>query len=114
PTSSSFEVAVQAVDTSEIKYLKYFNGERDVNDLAWVVANDIPSKGFTVHKNGTYNIYAEDIHGNKTVRKLVIDNFDDNLLPRPIVDNYTNRKQRISGRAEPNTILVIETPDKIY
>ena len=114
PTSSSYEVAVQAVDASEIKYLKYIYGERDAKELSWAVANDIPNKGFTVHKNGTYNIYAEDIHGNKTVRKLVIDNFDDNLLPRPIVDNYTNRKQRISGRAEPNTILVIETPDKIY
>lgn len=94
--------------------MKYINGERDANELAWVVSNDIPNKGFTVNKNGVYTIYAEDIHGNKSIRRLVIDNFNDNLLPRPIVDNYTNRKQKISGKAEPNTVLIIETPSSIY
>ncbi|NLO09970.1 MAG: hypothetical protein GX129_08925 [Clostridiales bacterium] len=114
PTASSYEIAVQAVDESEIKYFKYVSGDKNINYVAWEVANNVPSKGFSVHKNDTYTIYAEDIHGNKAVKKIIIDNFDDNLLPRPIVDNYTNRKQRISGKAEPNTILVIETPNNIY
>lgn len=114
PTASSYEIVVQAIDDSKIKYLKYVNGERDVNELAWAVSNDISNKGFTVNKNGVYTIYAEDIHGNKSIRRLVIDNFNDNLLPRPTVDNYTNRKQKISGKAEPNTTLVIETPSNSY
>ena len=97
----------QAVDESNIKHLKYANGDYDLESEVWVVANNIPSKGFTIWKNGVYTIYAEDIHGNKAIKKLHINNFDDSLLPRPTVDNYTNRKQRISGRAEPNTTLVI-------
>jgi 2',3'-cyclic-nucleotide 2'-phosphodiesterase/3'-nucleotidase len=114
PTASSFEIAAQAVDDSEIKYFKFMNGEHDINYNAWIVAKDIPSKGFTVWKNGMYTIFAEDIYGNKSVKQLVVENFDDNLLPRPVVDNYTNRKSKISGKAEPNTILVIETPNRIY
>jgi 2',3'-cyclic-nucleotide 2'-phosphodiesterase/3'-nucleotidase len=114
PTASPYEVMVQAADSSEIKYLKYFVGERDINDPSWAAYNDIPSKGFTVNKNGIYTIYAEDIYGNKAIRKLVIDNFNENMLPRPTVDNYTNRKKKISGKAEPNTTLIIETPNGIY
>lgn len=114
PTGSSYEVMVQAVDESNVKHLKYANGDYDLESEVWVVANNIPSKGFTIWKNGVYTIYAEDIHGNKALKKLHINNFDDSLLPRPTVDNYTNRKQRISGRAEPNTTLVIVTPDKVY
>lgn len=114
PTASEFNVAVQAADNSKLKYLKAINGEYDIDYNAWIVAKDIPSKGFTTWKNDIYTIYAEDIHGNKAIKKLVINNFDDNLLPKPIVDNYTNRKQKISGKAEPNTILVIETSNNVY
>lgn len=114
PTASSFEVAVQAADDSEIKRLKYASGEVAFDNDIWAVAKDIPSGGFTVGKNGVYSIYAEDIKGNKVVKKIIIDNFNDNLLPRPSVEKYTNRKSKISGKAEPNTILVIETPGKTY
>lgn len=113
-TASPYEIAVQAADDSEIKYLRYLDKEADINSNIWTVASNIPSKGFTVRKNGIYSIYAEDVHGNKTLRKLVIENFSDNLLPRPTVNNYTNRKTKISGKAEPNTILVIETPGVTY
>jgi len=114
PTASSFEVAVQAVDDSEIVSLKYLDKDMEADHDIWAVAYNIPSKGFTVHKNGVYTVYAEDAHGNKTTKKIVISNFNDNLLPRPTVDNYTNRKSKISGKAEPNTTLVIETPGKVY
>lgn len=114
PTASPFEIAVQAVDDAEIKYLRFTNGEIAADSNIWVVAKDIPSKGFTVWKNGVYSICAEDIHGNKQVKHIVIDNFNDKLLPRPTVNNYTNRKSKISGKAEPNTTLVIETPNKVY
>lgn len=114
PTASPYDIVVQAFDDSEIKYLKYVFGEQAVDDNAWRISKDIPSKGFQVASNGIYSIYAEDIHGNKLVRRLVVDNFNDNLLPKPEVDNYTNRKKNISGRAEPNTVLVIETPSNTY
>lgn len=114
PAASPYEVAVQAADDSRIAMLKALEGEYDLSFNAWVVGKDIPSKGFTVRKNGVYTIYAEDVYGNKSITKLVIDNFDENLLPGPVVDNYTNRKQKISGKAEPNTTLVIETPGRTY
>jgi 2',3'-cyclic-nucleotide 2'-phosphodiesterase/3'-nucleotidase len=114
PTASSYEIAVQAADDSRIKYLKYLDEEYDIDNDIWVIGRDIPSKGFSVWKNGIYSVYSEDIHGNKAIRRIVIDNFNDNLLPKPIVDNYTNRKSKISGKAEPNTVLVIETPGGIY
>lgn len=114
PTASTYEVMVQAVDESEIKALKCYYGEMDINCTAWAILDNIPNRGFTAYTNGIYTIYAEDIHGNKTIKSLNIDNFRDNLLPKPTVDNYTNRKQKISGKAEPNTILVIETPNKKY
>lgn len=114
PTASPFEVAVQAVDDSEIKYLKFMNGDIGIDKASWSAAKNIPSQGFTVYKNGVYTIYAEDIHGNRITKKLVINNFNDNMLPRPTVEKYTNRKTKISGKAEPNTTLVIETPNKVY
>ncbi|NLJ95818.1 MAG: hypothetical protein GX321_01580 [Clostridiales bacterium] len=114
PTASSFEIAVQAVDDSKIKRLKYANDDTDVSNAVWAVENDIPSKGFTVHNNGIYTVFAEDIHGNKAVKRIVIDNFSDNLLAKPTFEFYTNRKSNIKGEAEPNTILVIETPTKDY
>jgi len=114
PTASSYEIAVQAADDSEVVNLKYISGEDDIDSNIWYVAKSVPSKGFTVDKNGIYSVYAEDANGNKVIRKVVVNNFNDNLLPRPTVNNYTNRKSKISGKAEPNTTLVIETPGKTY
>lgn len=114
PTASSYEVAVQAVDASEIKRLKFANDIQDVSSNIWAVARDIPSKGVTVLKNGVYSVFAEDIHGNKTVKKLVIDNFRDDLLPTPVFEFYTNRKSNLKGVGEPNTTLVIKTPNGIH
>lgn len=114
PTASSFEIAVQAVDDSKIKRLKYANDDSDVSSAVWSIENDIPSKGFTVHSNGVYTVFVEDIHGNRAVKRIVIDNFSDNLLPKPTFEFYTNRKSSIKGEAEPNTILVIETPSADY
>lgn len=114
PTASSFEIAVQAVDDSEIKNLKFANEVHDPSSNIWAVSRDIPSKGVTVSKNGVYSVLAEDIHGNKTVTKLVIENFNDNLLPTPVFEYYTNRKSNLKGVGEPNTTLVIETPTDVY
>lgn len=114
PTASPFEIAVLAADDSEIRSLKFTDGEVEPDDDRWFVAKSIPAQGFIVFKNGIYTVYAEDIYGNKAVRRIVIDNFNDNLLPKPVVNKYTNRKSKISGKAEPNTTIVIETPGKTY
>lgn len=108
-TNSSFEVAVEVSDASELKYVKYATGEMDADYDGWAAMNNIPSKGFTVWANGTYTIYAEDQYGNRAVKQIVIKNFDPNVLSVPVIDTYTNRKSKISGTAEPNTIIVFET-----
>jgi 2',3'-cyclic-nucleotide 2'-phosphodiesterase/3'-nucleotidase len=64
--------------------------------------------------NGVYTIYAEDEAGNKSVYRLVVKNFDDNLLSSPTVDSYTNRKTKITGRGEPLTNVIITAPTGTY
>ncbi|MGB4658454.1 MAG: Ig-like domain-containing protein, partial [Mobilitalea sp.] len=54
------------------------------------------------------SIYAEDVNGNKSIYKLVVDNFSDSLLGTPSIVTYTNRKTKISGRAEPNATIIFE------
>ena len=44
PTASPFEIAVQAVDDAEIKYLRFTNGEIAADSNIWVVARIYPVK----------------------------------------------------------------------
>lgn len=107
-TATPFDVAVNVSDASELKYVRMVEGNKDIDYSGWPVAKDIKGQNFRVWENGTYTIYAEDIHGNKSVKHLVIDNFSDNLLAAPVIDSYTNRKSKISGKAEPNSTIVFE------
>lgn len=108
-TGTLYSAAVQVSDASEIKYLKYIVGKYGLDYTSWSGAQDLKSdKTFLVTKNGTYSVYAEDTRGNKSVYHLVVNNFSDNLLGNPIVDTYTNRKTKISGRAEPGATIVFE------
>jgi 2',3'-cyclic-nucleotide 2'-phosphodiesterase/3'-nucleotidase len=113
-TGSPYEVGVHIVDASKIKNLKYLDGDYNKDYNGWVIASTITNNHFTVRKNGVYSIYAEDDHGNKTVYKLTIDNFSDNLLGTPTIDSYTNRKSKISGRAEPNAKIIFEAYTGTY
>jgi 2',3'-cyclic-nucleotide 2'-phosphodiesterase/3'-nucleotidase len=113
-TASPFEVALQVTDASGIKAVRMLPGDIKVDDSSWAAGRVITNNRLTVYENGTYTIYAEDTKGNKTVKKLVINNFDENLLSRPTVESYTNRKTKISGKAEPNTTIVFETYTGVY
>ncbi|HKM00372.1 MAG TPA: Ig-like domain-containing protein, partial [Mobilitalea sp.] len=113
-TASSYDLVVHVADKSEIKYLRVMSGEYDLDFTGWAAAKDALGKPITIYENGIYSIYAEDIYGNKSTRKLIIDNFNSNLLARPVIDTYTNRKTKISGKAEPNTTIVFEAYTGIY
>lgn len=114
-TGTLYSAAVQVSDASKIKYLKYMVGKYDLDYPSWSAAQDLKSDNtFLVTKNGTYSVYAEDIHGNKSVYHLVVNNFNDNLLGDPVVDSYTNRKTKISGRAEPGATIVFEAYTGTY
>lgn len=114
-TASPYEVAVQVSDASEIKLLRYMIGDYNLEYTGWPVASKLLyDRTFTISENGSYSIYAEDIYGNKTVKKLVINNFSDNLLSKPTAITYTNRKTKISGTAEPGTKIVFEAYTGTY
>jgi 2',3'-cyclic-nucleotide 2'-phosphodiesterase/3'-nucleotidase len=112
-TSTKFDVAIQVSDSSEIKSVRAIKGIYDADYTGWGAVSQI-KKGFTVRENGIYSIYAEDAYGNKSVVKITIDNFDPNLLSKPRVDTYTNRKTKISGTAEPGTTIVFEAYTGTY
>jgi 2',3'-cyclic-nucleotide 2'-phosphodiesterase/3'-nucleotidase len=107
-TATSFDVGVLATDFSEIKEMRYAYGEEDPKDTLWPIAKQITNNSFTVTENGTYTVFAEDVNGNRSVKKLVIDNFNENILAAPKVDTYTNRKTKISGTAEPKKTVVFD------
>ncbi len=113
-TASPYEVALQVTDDSGIKAVRLLKGELDINDSGWMGVRTITNQRFTVYENGTYTIYAEDVNGNKSIKRLVIDNFSDNMLSKPTVDSYTNRKTKISGKAEPKSTIVFEAVTGIY
>lgn len=113
-TKSAYDVAVFVSDASKITMAKMVEGNVAKNFDGWVVAKDVLNKTFTVRKNNTYTIMAEDIHGNRQIRTLEIQNFNENMLATPTVVNYTNRKSSITGTGEPNTTIVFETYTGTY
>lgn len=113
-TARSYNVGVLVSDASEIKMARVVSGDYDLSYTGWIGGRDVLNKSFTVWENGIYSIYAEDIHGNRTVKRLVINNFNDNLLATPTVVTYTNRKTKISGKAEPNKTIIFEAYTGIY
>ena len=112
-TAKSFGVAVQVVDRSPIKEIRYVKGDYDLDSPIWVAANKVNFK-FSVFSNDIYSVYAEDIYGNKTVKKINIDNINTNLMETPTVVTYTNRKSAISGKASPNSTIVFEAFTGVY
>ena len=89
-------------------------GDYNESNIANAFRRDIRNGTFTVTENSIYTVYAEDMYGNSSIKKIVIDNFRDDLIAKPKVDNYTNRKSNISGSAEPNTIIVFEAYTGTY
>ncbi len=115
PTASPYKVAVHVADASKLKTVLYIKGDKEAETFTRTGGGTLQSDNtFTVAENGVYTIYAEDVAGNKSTYRLVIKNFDDNLLSSPTVDTYTNRKTKITGRGEPLTKVIITAPTGTY
>ncbi len=115
PTASPYKVAVHVTDASKLKTVQYIKGEKEAEGFTRTGGATLePDNTFTVVENGIYTIYAEDEAGNKSIYRLVVKNFDDNLLSAPTVDSYTNRKTKITGRGEPLTKAIITAPTGTY
>lgn len=108
-TASPYKIAVSVTDRSALKIVRYVEGNENME--YFTRSSGLELKGdytFTVSKNGTYTIYAEDVKGNQSLYHVTINNFRDDLLASPTIDTYTNRKTKISGRGEPDTKIVFE------
>lgn len=115
PTASPYKVAVHVTDASKLKTVSFIKGDRDADFFTRTGGAKLESDNtFTVTENGVYTIYAEDEVGNQSTYRLVVSNFDDNLLSSPTIDSYTNRKTKITGRGEPFTKAIISTPTGSY
>lgn len=92
PTNKSVKVTVKVSDASKLKKVKYRSGSRTESyfskDGKVIYLNSSKQATVTISKNDTYTFYAEDIYGNKTIKKLVISNID---KVNPII-NYSFSK----------------------
>lgn len=113
-TSDKIKVAVQATSGIGITQVRYKMGDYDKDSEVWFMADQVVDGYFYVKANDIYTVWAKDIQGNTIVEKVKIDNICTNLLKKPTVATYTNRKTKITGTAQPGTEIVIETEDRTY
>ncbi len=107
-TNKQVEVAVSATDGSGIRSIKYVSGKYVLDSFIWDTedAKEIADGGsFSCKKNGVYSICAVDGLGNKRIAYVEISNINDGVLRAPVVDTYSNRKNKISGTAEPGATV---------
>ena len=80
PTKGSVKVALQVSDASKLKKVKYRSGNRNASyfskDGKVINLNSDNKATVSITRNDTYTFYAEDIHGNKTTKELVVSNID--------------------------------------
>lgn len=115
-TNRDISIAVHASDRSGVASLQYVKGEYHANDSIWDSGsvNSISGSSFSVTENGTYSVKAKDTLGNSTVKYITVDNMDRSILQVPELDTYTNKKNAISGYAEPLCTVYVESGDTTY
>lgn len=109
-TNNDVQVAVQANDVSGLYSVKYLQGKYAANSTVWNDAARV-EKYVTCSENDIYSVLATDLHGNRTVRYIRINNVNKSILQAPKVNTYTNRKQYIEGTAEPGTTIYFQVED---
>ena len=107
-TNKDITVAVEANDVSGIMQLKYALGKYAVNSNVWEYADNIADGNFICRENGIYSILAVDKMGNKNIYYVRINNINKSVLQAPSVDNYHNRKKKITGKAEAGAKVYFE------
>lgn len=112
--NSPYEIIINVTDSSAIKAVKYLHGNYGLDHSGWANLSNVTDNKFIVRKNEVFTVYAEDIHGNKSIYKFNVTNFDDKLLGTPTINTYTNRKTKISGRAEPDATIYFEAYTGVY
>ena len=113
-TSSKVKIAVEATSANGIAEIRYTGGAFDENYEYWASATPVTGNYFYANGNGTYTVYAKDNKGQVTTQQVVVDNIYKDALAKPTLNTYTNRKTSISGKADPDTKIVIATATATY
>ena len=114
PIMVGYDIYVDAFSDSQIKTLKYSSKPLEIDSYEWMMARDIKDHTFTAHFNSTYYIYAQDIHGNKRIFTVVVDNIGLKDMAKPKVWSVNNKKVSVTGRAEAGATVVVEIGEKEY
>ena len=109
-TNNDVKVAIHTTDKSGIFSLKYLKGKYTADSSVWEHAERAQNY---IHcsENGIYSVLSTDLHGNKTIKYIRINNVNKSILQAPKVNSYTNRKQYIEGTAEPGTTIYFQVED---
>ena len=99
-TNKKVQVLIQATDPSGIASVRYAAGKYTADNVIWKTASKINGNVWSCDRNGTFTICATDKKGNNSVVVLKILNINKSMLSAPVVDGYTNRKTKITGKAE--------------
>lgn len=111
PIASGYEIYVDAFSSVGIKSVKYILGEQTIDAGEWNIARTVDNHKFKVTNNSKCSILVEDNYGGKKLYILVIDNIGVKEMAVPKVWSYSNKKASVTGRAEGNVTVVVETAD---
>lgn len=113
-TNHPIPIVLQASDRSGVQMVKYYNGVAPVDSELWQGASRVIGGSFQVRENGVYSVMAEDSCGNRTVKYIKVNNYDENSLEIPEITKCTNRAKQVLGKAEPKTTVYVRTEDEVY
>lgn len=111
PIATGYEIYVDAFSSAGIKSVKYILGEQSINAGEWVLARTIDDHKFKITCNAKCSILVEDNNGTKKLQIINIDNIGAMGMANPKVWSYSNKKSSVTGRAEGNVTVFVDTPD---
>lgn len=112
--AKSVKVRVQASAAAGIKDIRMLPGKYGKESGLWEKASKVTKNSFTCSDNGIYSVMAEDNNGVRAVKYIDVSNVDPDMLKAPKVNAYTNVSEKLSGSADPEATVCIETADRIY
>ncbi len=113
-TNGSVNIAVIANDKSGIKEEKFAYGSFEKEDEAWAAAASIEGGVFVADKNGVYSVYVKDGADNVSVEKIAVTNIYPEILLTPTVKKVDNNDSKVTGIADPNLKIYVQSGSSIY
>ncbi|WP_029503271.1 Ig-like domain-containing protein [Lachnoclostridium phytofermentans] len=111
PIATGYEIYVDAFSSAGIKSVKYILGDQTWVAGDWILARTVDNHRFKITSNVKCSILVEDNNGAKKLYTLVVDNIGVKEMAAPKVWSYSNKKASVTGRAEGNVTVIVETPD---